>query len=63
MLLNDDWVDRQTTVEMNRNQNIDQLIKNQLKKINQCKAKMSQVEEGYDGGIYTLAEAKERKES
>ena len=61
MLRDDTWVEQQLHTELDRNQNIDRLIRYQKNKVNQYENKITRVEEGYDGGLYALEEARKKK--
>ena len=61
MLRDDPWVEQQLHVQLDRNKNLDRLIRHQKSKISQNEGKISRVEEGYDGGLYTLDEARKKK--
>jgi hypothetical protein len=59
-LRNDAWVDQQLASEQSQDENTTKLIKLQRWNISQAQAKIGKVREGFDGGIYTLDEAKRR---
>jgi len=56
-------VDKQIDSELDRNNTIERLIGQQESKITNYLMKIWRVEEGFDGGLYTLEEAKIKKES
>ena len=60
MLRDDAWVNRQLDVEIERARSIDQIVKKEQSKIEQNEAKIVRVKQGYDGGIYSLQEAKDK---
>jgi hypothetical protein len=59
-LRSDRWVDEQLASEQVQDENLDKLIKLQEWKIAQVKGKIEKVSDGFDGGIYSLEQAKER---
>jgi len=61
MLQNDAWVEQQLAVEMHQDEGVDKLIRLQEFKIRQAERRIHRVEEGFDGGLYTLEDAKRRK--
>lgn len=61
MLSDDAWVERQLTVELHQNEGADKLIRLQQLKISHAERKIARVAEGFDGGLYALDEATERK--
>lgn len=54
------WVERQLECEQVQDENTEKLIKPTERKIAQTKAKIGRVQQGYDDGIYSLEEAKQR---
>ncbi len=62
MLKNDLWIEQQLTVELDRSNDIEKLVRLQEHKINTYQGKIRKVEEGFEGGLYTLEEAKLRKQ-
>jgi hypothetical protein len=61
-LFNDDqWIEKQLTVELHNSHNVENLIRLQEHKITSYQGKIRRVEEGFEGGLYTLEEAKTRK--
>jgi hypothetical protein len=61
-LLKDDvWVEGQLVAESRKNEGAEKLIRLQQLRIQQAESKMRRVEEGFDGGFYTLEEARNRK--
>ena len=56
-------MDKQIDSELDRNNTIERLIGQQESKITNYLMKIWRVEEGFDGGLYTLEEAKIKKES
>jgi len=58
---NDLWIEQQLAVELDSSQEIEKLIRLQEHKINTYQSKIRKVEEGFEGGLYTLEEAKLRK--
>jgi len=61
MLEDDAWVEQQLMVELHQDEGVEKLIRLQQFKIRQAEDKVRKVEEGFDGGLYTLEEAKKRK--
>ena len=62
MLKNDLWIEQQLVVELDRSNDIEKLVRLQEHKINTYRGKIRKVEEGFEGGLYTLEEAKHRKQ-
>jgi len=62
MLENDLWIEQQLAVEFDRSNDIEKLIRLQEHKINTYQGKIRKVEEGFEGGLYTIEEAKLRKQ-
>jgi hypothetical protein len=61
MLEDDTWLAQQLEVELHQDEASEKLIRLQEFRIKQTEDKIRRVEEGFDGGIYTLEEAKRRK--
>ena len=61
LLQDDSWIDEQISTELNKGRDFDKLIQQQKKRIDRCLSKTQKVEEGYDGGFYSLEEAKTKK--
>ena len=61
LLKDDTWVERQLAVELRKNEGAERLIRLQQLRIQQAEAKLRRVEQGFDGGFYTLEEARGRK--
>ncbi len=61
LLKNDLWIEQQLTVELDSSRDIEKLIRLHEQKINNYQNKVRKVEEGFEGGLYTLEEAKLRK--
>jgi len=61
MLQDDAWVEQQLAVELHEDEGAHKLIRLQQFKIKQHEDKIRRVEEGFDGGLYTLEQAKKRK--
>ncbi len=59
-LRSDTWVEQQLVSEQEQDENLGKLIKLQEWKIAQVRGKIEKVREGYEGGIYSLEEAKRR---
>jgi site-specific DNA recombinase len=59
-LRNDDWVEQQLASQECQDDNTAKLIKLQQWHISQAQAKIAKVQEGFDGGLYNLDEAKKR---
>jgi hypothetical protein len=62
-LKDDQWVDKQINSESKKNGGIEKLIGQQESRISNTVMKIWRVEEGFDGGLYTLKEAKRKKQS
>jgi len=62
MVKNDLWIDHRIGIELDNCNEIEKLIKLQERKINNYHSKIRKVEEGFEGGLYTLEEAKVRKQ-
>jgi DNA repair exonuclease SbcCD ATPase subunit len=62
LLKNDVWIEQQLSAELDNSQEIEKLIKLQERKISNYQSKIRKVEEGFEGGLYTLEEAKHRKQ-
>jgi hypothetical protein len=58
---NDLWIGQQLAVELDSSQEIEKLIRLQEHKINTYQGKIRKVEEGFEGSLFTLEEAKLRK--
>ena len=52
------WIEQQLAVELDSSGEIEKLIRLQEHKLNTFQGKIRKVEEGFEGGIYTLEEAK-----
>ena len=61
MLRDDAWVEAQLGEELKANEHVEQMVKLKRWKIRQAEGKLRRVEEGYDGGFYTLEEAREKR--
>ncbi|GAJ04142.1 unnamed protein product, partial [marine sediment metagenome] len=59
---NDVWIEQQLSTEVDNSREIEKLIRLQEHKINTYQGKIRKVEEGFEGGLYTLEEAKLRKQ-
>lgn len=57
---NDTWVERQLASDESQDDNTDKLIRLQECKVFQTKAKIEKVREGFEGGIYSIDEARKR---
>ena len=62
MLKNDLWIEQQLVVELDRSNDIEKLVRLQEHKINTYHGKIRKVEEGFEGGLFTIEEAKLRKQ-
>ena len=62
MLKNDLWIEQQLAVEIDSSGEVEKLIRFQEHKMNAFQGKIRKVEEGFEGGLYTLEEAKLRKQ-
>jgi hypothetical protein len=59
---NDAWIEQQLAIELDNSQKIEKLIRLQEHKINTYQGKIRKAEDGFEGGLYTLEEAKLRKQ-
>ena len=59
---NDAWIEQQLATEVDNSQEIEKLIRLQEHKINTCQGKIRKAEDGFEGGLYTLEQAKLRKQ-
>ncbi len=60
-LLNDDvWLEQQLASEQSQDENVTKLLRLHQYKISQAESKIVKIQEGFEGGIYTLDEAKRR---
>jgi len=59
-LRDDAWVEQQIMSEQSQDENVERQIRLQQLKISQAKAKIAKVQEGFEGSVYTLSEAKKR---
>jgi hypothetical protein len=57
LLRNDEWLEAQLGEEQNRLQDKDKLIQLEEDKIKQAKQKLSRIQDGWEKGVYTEAEA------
>jgi len=61
MLGDDTWIEQQLSVELRQDESVDKLIRLHQFKIKQGEDKIRRVEEGFDGGLYSLEDARKRK--
>lgn len=61
MLKNDAWIKQQLSVELRQDEGLDKRIRLHQLKIRQAEDKIRKVEEGFDGGLYSLEEARKKK--
>jgi hypothetical protein len=59
-LRDDAWVEQQLTSERSQDENAEKLVRLQQLKIFQARAKIVKVQEGFEGGVYSLDEARKR---
>ena len=59
-LRDDAWVEQQLESEQSQDENVDKLIRLQQFRISQARAKIAKVQEGFEGSIYGLDEARKR---
>jgi hypothetical protein len=59
-LRQDMWVEQQLASEVSRDDNTAKLVRLQQVKISQARGRIARVQEGFEGGIYTLEEARRR---
>ena len=62
MVKNDLWIDHRLSIELDNCHEIEKLIKLHERKISNYQSKIKKVEEGFEGGLYTLEEARVRKQ-
>ena len=60
LLKNDVWLEQQLASEQSQDENMAKLLKLHRYKISQAQSKIARVREGFEGGIYSLDEAKQR---
>jgi len=56
------WIEQQLAVGLDSSREVEKLVRLQEHKINTYRGKIRKVEEGFEGGLYTLEEAKLRKQ-
>jgi hypothetical protein len=61
LLKDDSWIERQLSAETHQDESLDKLIRLQQFKIKQWEDKIHKVGEGFDGGLYSLAEANKKR--
>jgi len=62
VMLNDDaWIEQQLSVELRQDEGLGKRIRLHQLKIRQAEDKIRKVEEGFDGGLYSLDEARKKK--
>jgi hypothetical protein len=61
MLKDDAWIEQQLAVDLHQDEGLDKQIRLHQLKISQAEDKIRKVEEGFDGGLYSLKEAREKK--
>jgi site-specific DNA recombinase len=61
MLKDDAWIEQQLAVDLHQDEGLDKQIRLHQLKIRQAEDKMRKVEEGFDGGLYSLEEARKKK--
>jgi DNA invertase Pin-like site-specific DNA recombinase len=59
---NNTWIEQQLATELNNSREIEKLIRLQELKINNYQNRVRKVGEGFEGGLYTLEEAKSKKQ-
>ena len=59
-LTDDAWVEQQLMSEQSQDENVGKLIRLQQLRISQARAKIAKIQEGFEGSIYNLDEAKKR---
>ncbi|MCH8087713.1 MAG: recombinase family protein [Chloroflexi bacterium] len=60
LLRDDAWVENQLSSRQSQVENVEKLIRLEGFKVSQAKAKIMKVQEGFEGGIYSLEEARQR---
>jgi hypothetical protein len=61
LLKDDSWIERQLGAETHQDESVDKLIRFQQFRIKQWKDKIHKVGEGFEGGLYSLEEARKKK--
>ena len=61
MLKDDAWIEQQLSVELRQDEGLDKQIRLHHLKIREAEDKIRKVEEGFDGGLYILEEARKKK--
>ena len=61
MLKNDAWIEQQLAIDLHQDEGLDKRIRLHQLRIRQAEDKIRKVEEGFDGGLYTLEEARKKK--
>ncbi|MGD0352561.1 MAG: recombinase family protein [Dehalococcoidia bacterium] len=59
-LRTDAWVEQQLSTELLQDENVEKLLRLQLLKTSQAEARITKVQEGFEGGLYNRYEAKMR---
>jgi hypothetical protein len=60
MLGDDAWLDQQLTTELSHSLDLEKLVRLEQFKINEAKAKVTKVQEGWEKGFYTSAETQKK---
>jgi len=61
MLKDDVWIEQQLAVELHQDEGLDKQVRLHQLKIRQAEDKIRKVEEGFDGSLYSLEEARKKK--
>jgi len=59
-LRDDAWVEKQLVSEQSQDENVAKLIRLEQFKVSQAQAKIAKVQEGFEGGVYNLDDARRR---
>jgi len=59
-LRDDSWVEQQLVSQQSQDENVGKLIRLQQLRVSQAKAKVAKVQEGFEGSVYSLDEARKR---
>ena len=61
MLKDDAWIEQQLSVELRQDEGLEKQVRLHQLKIRQTEDKIRKVEDGFDGGLYSLEEARKKK--
>ena len=63
LLRDDTWIERELKARQSTGSDVEKLIRLEEFKVTQAKAKIAKIQEGFEGGLYDLEEAKRRTAS